>query len=72
MTAATMQCTLTPVGHRGGFVEELDIRVETSDGQSGTVTLFRFPAGWRFPQYLDWPLKLQRACLRVAREAVPW
>lgn len=71
MTAETW--TLTPVGHRGGVVEELDVKAECSDGRSGVITLMRWPVGgWRVPLHLDVPSKMARALLKVCREAVPW
>ncbi|HKP44439.1 hypothetical protein [Mycobacterium sp.] len=69
MTARQM-CTLTPVEHRGGVVAELDIKTELDDGRATTITLFRWPVGWRVPLYLDLPPSLKRAALRVAREVV--
>lgn len=73
MTAAVLETwTLTPVAHRGGVVEELDVKAECSDGRAGTITLMRWPAGWRVPLHLDLQPKMARTLLRLAREAVPW
>jgi hypothetical protein len=69
---ATEGWTLTPVAHRGGVVEELDVRAECSDGRSGIVTLMRWPAGWRVPLHLDLHPKMARCLLRIARESVFW
>lgn len=71
MMAKREQWTLTPVAHRGGVVEELDIRAQCSDGRAGTITLMRWPAGWRVPLYLDIPPKMARVLVAIAREAVP-
>lgn len=68
MSKALETWTLTPVGHRGGVVEELDIKAECSDGRTGLITLMRWPAGWRVPLYLDIPAKMERALLAIARE----
>lgn len=67
---AQEEWTLTPVAHRGGIVEELDIKMECSDGRSGVVTIMRWPAGWRVPLYLNLRPKMERALLTLARETV--
>lgn len=63
--------TLFPVAHRGGVVEELDIRAECSDGRGGVITLMRWPIGWRVPLHLDLPPTMASHLLAIAREAVP-
>ncbi len=62
---------LTPVAHRCGTVEELDIKAECEDGREGIITLMRWPAGWRVPLHLDLQPTMVRALLTIARHAVP-
>lgn len=68
MTAETW--TLQAVDYRGGIVGELDIEAQCNDGRHGTITVTRWPAGWRVPLHLDLHPKMERALLRVANEAV--
>ncbi|ORV82869.1 hypothetical protein AWC11_23205 [Mycobacterium interjectum] len=62
--------TLQAVDYRGGVVGELDIKADCADGRTGTITVFRFPAGWRVQQVPKLPACMERAVLRIAREAV--
>lgn len=62
---------LQPIAHRGGAVPELDIKAQCSDGRTGTITLTRWPVGWRVPLHLDIPPKMARRLLTIAREVVP-
>jgi hypothetical protein len=62
--------TLQAVDYRGGTVGELDINAECDDSRGGIITVYRFPAGWRTPLHLNLTTKMERALLRVAREAV--
>lgn len=62
--------TLQAVDYRGGGVGELDIKAECADGRSETITVYRFPAGWRAQQHPSLSLKAERLALQIAREAV--
>lgn len=62
--------TLQAVDYRGGTVGELDVKAECEDGRSGIITVSRWPVGWRVPLHLDLRPDMQRALLRVARQAV--
>ncbi len=62
--------TLQAVDYRGGVVGELDIKATCSDGRSEVITMQRWPAGWRPPLHPPLSPKMERALLRVAREAV--
>lgn len=65
--------TLTAVAHRGGTVEELDIKAECEDGRSGVITMMRFPGTrWLPPEHLNLPPSMVRLARRVCAEAVPW
>lgn len=70
MSTACETWTLQAVDYRGGVVGELDVKAECADGRSRIITVFRFPAGWRAPLHLNLPVAMERALLRVAREAV--
>lgn len=66
--AAREAWTLEAVDFRGGVVGELDVKVECADGRNGIITVSRWPAGWRVPEYLNLPPAIARGTLRIARE----